>query len=98
MWQKALDSDTPPGAEDKNNYFYFMKLYEKSLRSLTKAITFRLVIIVSDSIILYVVTRRLAVIVTVIVFSNLASTILYFLHERVWNRVHWGKLEMNRIK
>ncbi|MBI5817243.1 MAG: DUF2061 domain-containing protein [Candidatus Yonathbacteria bacterium] len=27
----------------------------------------------------------------VIVFSNLASTIIYFFHERAWNKIHWGK-------
>jgi uncharacterized membrane protein len=75
-----------------------MKLYEQSLRSLAKAITFRLIIIVSDSIILYFITRRYEVIVAVIVFSNIASTVLYFLHERAWNKVRWGKLELNNSK
>jgi uncharacterized membrane protein len=60
-------------------------------RSITKAITFRMLILISDSIIIYAITKRYDVAVAVMVFSNIASTIMYFLHERVWNTISWGK-------
>jgi uncharacterized membrane protein len=75
-----------------------MRIYEKNLRSFVKTVTFRSLVVISDSVILYAVTRRVEVIVAVVVFSNVASTILYFLHERIWNKVGWGKLEINKIK
>lgn len=66
---------------------------ESSGRSVLKAVTFRIVILVSDSIIVYAITRRFDVTISVMIFSNLSSTILYFLHERGWNMVAWGKLK-----
>ncbi|HEX6977055.1 MAG TPA: DUF2061 domain-containing protein [Patescibacteria group bacterium] len=65
--------------------------YERVGRSLAKAMTFRGVILISDSIIIYILTKRLDITLGVMLFSNLASTILYFLHERFWNNIHWGK-------
>lgn len=56
-------------------------------RSLIKAITFRLLIIISDSFVIYFITHRFDVTLGVIFFSNIASTVLYFIHERIWNKV-----------
>lgn len=67
------------------------KFYEHVGRSIVKAITFRILIIISDSIIIFTITHRYDVTIGVIFFSNLASTMLYFLHERAWNAIHWGK-------
>lgn len=71
-----------------------MIFHEHISRSLVKAITFRLIIIVSDSIIIFLITHRLDLTISVLLLSNLSSTILYFLHERVWNRIHWGRLNL----
>lgn len=60
-------------------------------RSIVKAITFRLLILVSDGIIIFAITHRYDVTVSVIIFSNVASTVLFIIHERLWNRIHWGK-------
>ena len=67
------------------------KFNEHFKRSLVKAVTFRAVILVSDSLIIYTITKRLDVTIGVMSLSNLASTLLYFLHERVWNNIVWGK-------
>jgi len=68
-----------------------MVFHEHTLRSLVKAITFRILIVISDSIIIFAITRRYDVTIGVILFSNIASTVLFFIHERIWNRVRWGK-------
>ncbi|MFA5894221.1 MAG: DUF2061 domain-containing protein [Candidatus Shapirobacteria bacterium] len=67
------------------------KFSENLTRSIIKSITFRILIICSDSIIIYSISHRLDLTLGVIFFSNLASTILYFIHERTWNSVHWGR-------
>ncbi len=67
------------------------KYFEATKRSLVKAITFRLIILCADSIIIYSLTKRLDITAGVVLFSNVSSTILYFLHERAWNGIHWGK-------
>lgn len=69
------------------------KYVESSGRSVIKAVTFRIVILISDSIIVYAITHRVDVTLSVMIFSNLSSTILYFLHERAWNPVSWGKVK-----
>ncbi len=68
-----------------------MAFKEKISRSIIKSVTFRLLIILSDAIIIFAITRRYDITVGVIFFSNLSSTLLYFFHERAWNKVHWGK-------
>lgn len=64
---------------------------EKPVRSIVKAITFRTIILTSDSIIIYLLTHRLDITLDVMLASNVASTIIFILHERLWNRIHWGK-------
>lgn len=74
------------------------KFHETIWRSVTKAITFRILIIILDFGVIYFFTRRIDLTIGVIVVSNLSSTIAYIGHERVWNKVHWGKTHKNNNK
>ena len=65
--------------------------HETVSRSITKAITFRILIIILDFSIIYWFTRRIDLTLSVIILSNFSSTIAYFVHERIWNKIHWGK-------
>lgn len=65
--------------------------HEKVSRSVVKAITFRIVILCADTITIYFFTRRVDLTIGLVIVSNFSSTILYFLHERVWNSITWGK-------
>lgn len=60
-------------------------------RSLVKSMTFRTLVLVADVVVIYLVTRRWDTTVGLTVATNAASTILYYLHERVWNRIQWGR-------
>ena len=64
---------------------------ERHGRSLAKSITFRILVMLSDGVIIYAITHRFDVTLSVIIFSNLSSTIIYYLHERLWNKIAWGK-------
>lgn len=68
-----------------------MKFKETRWRSVTKSMTFRMLVIVSDLVLVYVLTKRADVTIAVTVLTNVASTILYFAHERVWNSLSWGR-------
>ena len=72
-----------------------MKFLENTKRSVIKAITFRLVILAVDSVIILLVTHRYDVTLAVVLVSNVSSTVLYLLHERVWNHIAWGKTVKN---
>lgn len=56
-------------------------------RSLYKSITFRILIIVMDIVVIYLLTRRIDTTIGITVISNVTSTLLYFIHERIWNNI-----------
>lgn len=60
-------------------------------RSFVKAMTFRTTIIIADTIITFSLTHRYDITIGFVVFTNVASTAIYYLHERVWAHIHWGK-------
>ena len=68
-----------------------MKFKETKERSITKSVTFRVLVIISDLVVIYILTRKVVATIAITVFTNLASTIFYFLHERIWNNISWGK-------
>ena len=59
-------------------------------RSLVKAITYRAVIIVLDFSVIYLLTGRVDVALGFMVISNIYTTVAYFVHERIWNKIRWG--------
>lgn len=68
-----------------------MKFYEQNKRSLIKSLTFRLFILTIDFFVISIITKRYEIALTLILISSLTHTVLYFIHERLWNGIHWGK-------
>ncbi len=68
-----------------------IRFFEHYKRSLTKAVTFRIIALCADFLVINALTQKSEVALGIIILTNSSSTILYFLHERVWNRIHWGK-------
>lgn len=68
-----------------------MKFKETKERSVVKAVTFRILIILADLVIIYVLTRQVTSTIAITVLTNVASTVFYFLHERIWNGISWGR-------
>jgi uncharacterized membrane protein len=68
-----------------------MAFKENAKRSLVKSITFRVLVITSDFVIITLITHRYDLALAVIIFSNLASATIYYLHERAWNKIKWGR-------
>jgi uncharacterized membrane protein len=71
-----------------------MAFHEKHSRSIAKAFTYRLLIIIADSVIVFLLTRRWDLVAGFVIISNIYSTVLYFIHERIWNDIHWGKVHI----
>ena len=65
---------------------------ETRSRSLLKAVTYRVLIIILDFVFLYLLTARVDIAIGFTLFSNLYAMIAYYLHVRAWNRVEWGKV------
>lgn len=68
-----------------------MNYHETRTRSILKAIVWRLLVIISDSIVIYLLTRRADITAALVTITNLTSTLLYYGHERVWNSIRWGR-------
>lgn len=60
-------------------------------RSLVKTLTYRLLIVILVFITSYLVTRKVSFALAITGWNAVLATILYYLHERFWSRVRWGR-------
>ena len=60
-------------------------------RSLVKALTYRVVIVCLDFLVVYILTKKTDVALGFMIISNIYTSLGYFLHERIWARIQWGK-------
>jgi uncharacterized membrane protein len=59
-------------------------------RSITKALSYRLVIVSLDFLTVYIFTRTVRIALGFMIISNLYTTVMYVVHERIWARIQWG--------
>ena len=64
---------------------------EHHKRSIVKSVTFRILVMTADFVVINFITHRPYVALGIVLASNVSSTILYYLHERFWNKVEWGR-------
>ncbi|MDR3519432.1 MAG: DUF2061 domain-containing protein [Candidatus Pacebacteria bacterium] len=64
---------------------------ESLRRSVVKTVTYRGVILMLDFSVLYLFTRKIDVAVSFTIISNIYTTVAYFFHERIWDKIKWGK-------
>ena len=60
-------------------------------RSAVKSVTFRVLVVAADLLVIYLLTHRADTTIVLTVATNVASTVLYYAHERVWNGIRWGR-------
>ncbi len=65
-------------------------------RSLLKTATYRIVILALDFIVIYAITGRYDIAFGFMIVSNFYTSVAYYLHERVWNKISWGKKKSGR--
>ena len=64
---------------------------DSSVRSLAKAVSWRITGSIDTFIISWIITGQ-ALIASGIAFTELLTKIvLYWIHERAWNKISWGK-------
>jgi len=71
-------------------------LKEHRSRSLTKATTYRIMILIMDFTSIYLLTGKVGIALGFMLVSNIYTSIAYYFHERIWNRIDWGR--KNRSK
>ena len=62
------------------------------LRSIVKAITWRITASLDTFFISYIITGRFDWATSIAFFEIITKSILYYLHERGWNKVNWGRI------
>ena len=65
---------------------------EKPLRSLAKTVSWRITGSLATFLISYIISNDLTVAGSIATIQIISNTILYFIHERIWNKIKWGKI------
>ena len=65
---------------------------ETNKRSLVKTISWRITGSTATFGISYMISGNIAIAGTIAMIQLVANTVLYFAHERIWNRVKWGQV------
>jgi uncharacterized membrane protein len=66
-------------------------LSDSAGRSLLKTISWRLTGSGATFLISYLIAGDFAVAGTIAIIQLVSNTILYFVHERIWNKILWGR-------
>ncbi len=66
---------------------------ERKRRSMIKAISWRVLATLITMSVVFVFTGKIELTLLVGGFDAALKVTLYYYHERVWSKVHWGKLE-----
>lgn len=64
---------------------------ETNRRSIAKAVSWRITGTIDTFIISWLITGELLLASGIAVTEVVTKVVLYWVHERVWNRVKWGK-------
>ena len=66
-------------------------LEERPERSIVKSISWRILGTTDTVVISWIITGTLSLAFSIGFVELLSKMVLYFIHERIWNRVRWGK-------
>lgn len=64
---------------------------EKIKRTLVKTISWRVLGTLATIVISYVITGTLALAFSIGLIELISKLMLYYFHERTWNKIKWGK-------
>lgn len=64
---------------------------EKPVRSVLKSVSWRIIGTLDTILISWIVTGTLRLAFSIGLIELVTKMLLYFLHERIWNKINWGK-------
>ncbi len=67
------------------------KQEENIKRSIAKTVSWRIVGTLATVVISWLITGTLALAFSIGAIELISKMVLYFFHERTWNRIKWGK-------
>jgi adenylylsulfate kinase len=69
---------------------------EKPVRSLLKAVSWRIIATLTTTLLVFVFTQNVVISVGVGGSEFLLKIFMYYLHERVWNLFHFGREQKSK--
>lgn len=67
------------------------KKSERPIRSIAKAVSWRVIGTLDTLLISYLLTGKVAIAASIASIDFVTKMFLYFFHERAWNKINWGK-------
>ena len=67
-------------------------MIDSTNRSIAKTVIWRLTGSFSTFIISYLILGSFSIAGSIAIIQIIANTLLYYLHERVWNKIDWGRI------
>jgi len=75
----------------QNNKGEVAESSEKPMRSVLKTISWRIVGTLDTILISWLITGHIALALSIGSIELVTKMVLYFFHERIWNKIKWGK-------
>ena len=66
---------------------------ERRLRTISKTITWRILATITTIVIIYLFEHNIKLSLSLGISLNVVKALIYYVHERVWNRISFGKLD-----
>lgn len=68
---------------------------EKPMRSIAKGISWRILATLATIALVYIFTGNISLSLGIGLVEVILKIILYYFHERIWNKIKWGKIINN---
>jgi uncharacterized membrane protein len=73
-----------------------LEFYERAMRSLGKVVTWRVLVTLTNFVGGWIASGSWQVGLGVVSFALVVNSVLYYFHERAWNRIDAGKEVMEK--
>lgn len=60
-------------------------------RSFVKAWSYRVFGTITSFIVVYIITKEIALSTIIAFWETILKVGVYYWHERIWNKIHWGR-------
>ena len=86
-----LDQIFISNKRQNNNGEEAVQISEKPMRSVIKTISWRVIGTLDTILISWLITGHIALALSIGSIELVTKMVLYFFHERIWNKIKWGK-------
>ena len=66
-------------------------------RNIAKTVSYRVVILILDFTSIYIFTGQVKIALGFTIVSNIYSTLGFYFHERIWDKIKWGRIIYKKV-